>query len=112
MPTGARFSCSLSSSPCLRIPSSFVAPTTSPSTAEHQERTLVGMFLLFGGFLTPPFTSNTQNTPIWACFSCSTAPLPPQHPPIWKTRHNVAFFVLAGSPHSHSSPHLPLKTQR
>src|SRR6266540_2565637 len=111
MPTGAHFSCSLSSSSHLCIPSGFVAPT-SPSTAEHRERTLVGTFLLFGGFLTPPFTSNTQNTPIWACFSCSTAPLPPQHPPTQKTQHNVAFFVLAGSPHSHSSPHLPLKTQR
>src|SRR6266508_3411686 len=99
MPTGARFLCSSSSSPCLRIPSGFVAPTTSPSTAEHREHTLVDVFLLFSGFLTPPFTSNTQNTPIWVCFSCSTAPLPPQHPPIQKTRCNVVFFMLAGSPH-------------
>src|SRR6266511_4856923 len=56
----------------------FVASTTTPSTAEHQEHALVGVFSVFGGFLTPtlvfnviltsPLTPNNQNVPIGAHF--------------------------------------------
>src|SRR6266511_3115352 len=58
----------------------FVASTTTPSTAEHQEHALVGMFSVFGSFLTPTLvfnviltsslTPNNQNVPMGACFGC------------------------------------------
>ena len=34
---------------------------------------------MFNATTLPPFTLNTQNMPMWACFGCSLPPFPPQH---------------------------------
>ncbi len=59
-------------------PSTICTPS-SPSSHEHAKRVLRDVFFMFDATTTPPFTLNTQNMPMWACFGCSLPPFPPQH---------------------------------
>ena len=71
-PTTAHFQCSAASS--------------SPPYVEHQERAHKGAFLVFGLFLTPPFTSST---PFGACSTCSTS----SSPPLTSNTSNTPFWA-------------------
>ena len=87
------------------------------------EHALLGVFNGFVVLLTPTLMSNTQNTPHGRVLGVQRPPLlllPSQHPkhgfasvsgvgwptlaspspstPTWKTRHDIAFSMLAGSP--------------
>ena len=59
-------------------PSTLCTPS-SPSSHEHAKRVLRDVFFMFDATTTPPFTLNTQNMPMWACFGCLLPPFPPQH---------------------------------
>ena len=82
----------------LTLPSHLSSPSTprtpfSPGSHKHAKRVLWDAFFMFDATTTPPFTSNTQNMPTWACFGCSLPPFPHQH---LKRDPKFAFQMLAG----------------
>jgi len=50
-----------------------------PHPVEHVKHVHLGVFYVFVASLTLPVPSNTKNTPIWVCFSCSPPPSPLKH---------------------------------
>ena len=59
-------------------------PLTPSLHIEQKNTPIWGVFFLLNG---SPSMSNTQNTPIWVCFKCSTAPLPPNTRNATQTSH-------------------------
>ena len=46
---------------------------------KHVKHVCLDVFYVFTTSLTLPIPSNTKNTPIWVCFSCSPPPSPLKH---------------------------------